>query len=110
MRRGSVQQKQIEAFRQLMTPEMNNDQLNNFVGSLASVDAGTLRCHDATAAQIGDRYKYWIDPVHKEDEGNDWLGPRPQCGIVMLEADLYALPFKGGTAFARRRQQDQARP
>ena len=42
-----------------------------------------------------------VDPVHEEDGGDHKFGPSPQCGIDTLKAELDALSFKDGVAYAR---------
>ena len=99
MLQGIAQQKRVDSGRKLIAPKMNNNRLNKFVGSVASVDTRKVASSGLTAAPIGQWSRHWVDPVHEEDGGDDKFGPRHQCGIDICKAELDALSY--GVAYAR---------
>ena len=91
MLEGSAQLKWVDFRRKLITPEMNNNQLKKFVGSLASVDTRNVACFGSATTPIGEWCQQWFDLVHEEDGGDDKFGPMPQCGKEILNRELDAL-------------------
>ena len=99
--RGVVRQKKEDDGRLLSVPRMDQEQVKEFAVALGLSSVGLLRDEGGIGSPAGGWPDHWIDPIHEEPGGQDKFRMRPQEGIDILKAHMYALTYKQGIASAK---------
>ena len=99
--RGVVRQKKADNGRLLSVPRMDQEQIKEFAVALGRSSVGLVHDEGGIGMPAGGWPDHWIDPIHEEPGGKDKFGLRPQEGVDILKAHMYALTYKQGIASAK---------